>query len=64
VKVTDYSEGQPVPDKKASYEPDRGPRPEKGWIGLQNHSDNDVVYFKSVELLNLGIEQGYAHPNN
>ena len=64
VKVTDYTEGQPVPDKKASYEPDRGPRPEKGWIGLQNHSDNDVVYFKSIELLNLGIEQGYAHPNN
>src|SRR5450432_3485093 len=56
VKVTDYSEGQPVPDKKASYEPDRGPRTEKGWIGLQNHSDKDIVYFKSIELLNLGIE--------
>jgi hypothetical protein len=64
VKVTDYTEGQPVPDKKAAYEPDRGARPEKGWIGLQNHSDKDVVYFKSVELLNLGIEQGYPHPNN
>ena len=41
--VTDYIEGQPVPDKKASYEPDRGTRPDKGWIGLQNHSDKDIV---------------------
>ncbi|MEA2258380.1 MAG: hypothetical protein QOJ51_1205, partial [Acidobacteriaceae bacterium] len=57
VKVTDYIEGQPVPDKKASYEPDRGTRPEKGWIGLQNHSDKDIVYFKTVAVLELGTEQ-------
>ena len=57
VKVTDYIEGQPVPDKKASYEPDRGPRPDKGWIGLQNHSDKDIVYFKTIEVLELGTEQ-------
>ena len=57
VKVTDYTEGQPVPPKKLSFEPDRGTRPDKGWIGLQNHSDKDIVYFKSVELLPLGIEQ-------
>jgi hypothetical protein len=57
VKVTDYIEGQPVPDKKASYEPDRGARPDKGWIGLQNHSEKDVVYFKTVALLKLGNEQ-------
>ena len=57
VKVTDYTEGQPVPPKKLSFEPDRGPRPDKGWIGLQNHSDKDIVYFKSVAVLPLGIEQ-------
>jgi len=50
VKVTDYTEGQPVPPKKLSYEPDRGPRPLFGFIGLQNHSDNDIVFFKSVEI--------------
>jgi hypothetical protein len=60
VKVTDYTEGQPVPAKKAEHEPNRGPRPEKGWIGLQNHSDKDVVYFKSVELLTLGAEQPWV----
>jgi hypothetical protein len=57
VKVTDYIEGQPVPDKKFSYEPDRGLRPEKGWIGLQNHSDKDVVHFKTVAVRVLGTEQ-------
>jgi 3-keto-disaccharide hydrolase len=50
VKVTDYTEGQPVLPKKKSYEPDRGRRPDKGYIGLQNHSDKDVVYFKEVAV--------------
>jgi hypothetical protein len=49
VQVTDYTEGQAVPPKKKSYEPDRGPRPNAGYIGLQNHSDSDTVFFKTVE---------------
>jgi hypothetical protein len=48
-KVTDYTEGQPVPPKKFDFEPDRGPRPKCGYFGLQNHSENDVVFFKTVE---------------
>jgi hypothetical protein len=56
-KVTDYTEGQPVPPKKLSYEPDRGLRPDKGWIGIQNHSDKDIVEFKSISVLSLGPEQ-------
>jgi hypothetical protein len=56
-KVTDYTEGQPVPPKKLQFEPDRGLRPDKGWIGLQNHSDKDIVEFKSVAVLSLGPEQ-------
>jgi predicted GIY-YIG superfamily endonuclease len=24
----------------------RGRRPDEGYIGLQNHSDNDIVFFK------------------
>ena len=56
-KVTDYTEGQPVPPKKLSFEPDRGLRPDKGWIGLQNHSDKDIVEFKSISVLSLGPEQ-------
>jgi hypothetical protein len=53
VKVTDYAEGQPVPPKKFSFEPDRGPRPESGYFGLQNHSDNDIVFFKEVAVKSL-----------
>jgi 3-keto-disaccharide hydrolase len=53
VKVTDYTEGDPVPPKKLSFEPDRGRRPIFGWFGLQNHSDNDIVFFKSVEIRSL-----------
>ncbi|HXZ81284.1 MAG TPA: DUF1080 domain-containing protein [Terriglobales bacterium] len=50
VKVTDYSEGQPVPERQKEYEPTRGPRPNEGYIGLQNHSDKDVVLFKQVQV--------------
>ena len=50
VKVTDYIEGQPVPPRKFDYEPQRGPRPDEGWFGLQNHGKNDVVFFKEVAI--------------
>ena len=52
-KVTDYIEGQPVPPKKLSFEPDRGRRPDSGYFGLQNHSDNDIVFFKEVAIKSL-----------
>lgn len=48
--VTDYTEGDPVPEKQEDYEPDRGPRPTEGYIGLQNHGGEDVVYFRSVRM--------------
>ena len=50
VKVTDYTEGQPVPPQKFKFEPERGPRPNEGYIGLQNHGHKDVVYFKEVAV--------------
>jgi 3-keto-disaccharide hydrolase len=49
-KVTDYTEGDPVPPRKFDFEPLRGPRPNEGYIGLQNHSDKDVVFFKEVAV--------------
>ena len=51
-KVTDFKEGSPVPEKKAKHEPDRGKRAASGYIGLQNHNDKDVVYFKEVSVRN------------
>jgi hypothetical protein len=49
-KVTDYTEGQAVPERKFDFEPIRGRRPNEGYIGLQNHSDSDIVYFKEVAV--------------
>jgi hypothetical protein len=50
IKVTDYTEGEAVPPKKLDFEPERGPRPNYGYIGLQNHGDKDVVFFKEVAV--------------
>jgi len=52
-KVTDFTEGQPVPPKPpGSHDPDRGPRPDAGFIGLQNHPGSEV-YFKEVSVSRL-----------
>lgn len=50
VTVTDFTEGDPAPERKFDFEPFRGRRPEFGFFGLQNHSDNDIVFFKDVEM--------------
>jgi hypothetical protein len=50
VKVADFKEGDPVPAKKFDFEPERGPRPLSGYMGIQNHSDKDVVFFKEVSV--------------
>ncbi len=49
-KVSEYTEGDPVPERKFNFEPQRGTRPNDGYIGLQNHSDKDVVFFKEVAV--------------
>src|SRR6201996_3426501 len=48
VKVTDYKEGEPVPERKFDFEPMRGRRPDNGYFGIQNHSKDDIVYFKEI----------------
>jgi hypothetical protein len=42
-----------VPERTKDYEPERGPRPTSGYIGLQNHGDvtgNAQVDFKEVSV--------------
>jgi hypothetical protein len=58
VKVTDFTEGQPVPP--LDTRPLRGPRPDAGYIGLQNHTrspkegngnkEDSGLYFKEVAV--------------
>jgi len=52
-KVTEFTEGDPVPPEGRWFEPKRGPRPESGYIGLQNHDDESTVYFKEVAVKSL-----------
>jgi len=58
VKVNEYKEGQPVPERKHDYEPIRGPRPNMGYIGLQNHDEKSTVLFKEVSVQPLKLERG------
>ncbi|MBT8236682.1 MAG: DUF1080 domain-containing protein [Bacteroidia bacterium] len=53
ILVTDFKEGDPVPKKTLEYEPDRGPRPDVGYIGIQNHGIKDVIEFKEVSYKNI-----------
>jgi hypothetical protein len=53
-QVTDFDPKGPVPERKKQYEPERGPRAESGYFGLQNHDDAggqaNPVYFKEVSV--------------
>jgi hypothetical protein len=49
--VTDYDGTSEVPAKKGRYEPDRGPRPDQGYIAVQHHGGNATVWFKEIALI-------------
>lgn len=51
--VAEFDPAGPVPElspRGGMGDPDPGPRPESGYIGLQNHDGNCVVYFKEVTV--------------
>jgi hypothetical protein len=48
--VTDFTEGDPVTEKTRDFEPERGPRPESGYIGLQNHDELSTCWFKEIAV--------------
>jgi hypothetical protein len=54
VKVQDFDPSTAtIPERKKTYEPERGPRPEKGYFGIQNHDDYSKgaeVYFKEISV--------------
>lgn len=49
-KVNDFLVNQPVPPRKQWFEPVRGPRPDVGYIGLQNHDARTKIFFKEVAV--------------
>ena len=48
--VNDFEGSQEVPERKKWYEPRRGPRPDTGFVGLQNHDENSTVYYREVSV--------------
>jgi hypothetical protein len=50
VLVNDYTDGQPVPPRQHDYEPIRGPRPNAGYIGIQNHHPPQTVHFREISV--------------
>ena len=50
VLVNTFDPKGPVPERTKSYEPERGPRPESGYIGLQNHDGPSKIAFKEVSI--------------
>lgn len=48
--VTCFKEGDEVPPRKHEWEPERGKRPEKGYIGIQNHQPEDTVFFRKIAV--------------
>jgi hypothetical protein len=53
VRVADFNPADPAPElspRGGMGDPEPDPRPNAGYIGLQNHDDNCVVYFKEVSV--------------
>jgi hypothetical protein len=50
VLVNDFTEGSPVPPREHDYEPIRGPRPDVGYIGIQNHHEPQTVHFREISV--------------
>jgi hypothetical protein len=48
--INQFAGGQSVPERKQWFEPVRGPRPDFGYIGLQNHDPRSTVYFREVSV--------------
>jgi len=51
VLVTDYDGHSPVPPKHGQYEPERGPRPDSGFIAVQHHGGAATVWFREISLV-------------
>ena len=48
--VNTFKGNQPVPERKQWFEPVRGPRPDSGYVGIQNHDERSKVLFKEISV--------------
>jgi len=57
VLVTDYDGISPVPPRTHDSEPQRGPRPDSGYIALQHHDDRAVIYFREISVRTMAANE-------
>jgi len=50
VETTDYVQGQPDPPNRHEGDPASGVRPNFGYMGLQNHNAESIIYFREVAV--------------
>jgi hypothetical protein len=50
VKTTEHTQGDPDPPNVHEGDPARGRRPDVGYLGLQNHNEGSVIYFREVAV--------------
>jgi serine/threonine protein kinase len=53
VPVAEFDPSGPIPKRQIQGphgDPERGPRPESGYVGLQNHDQTSIVEFKEVSV--------------
>jgi len=55
--LTRFDPNGRLPDRAFDYEPERGPRPLEGYVGLQNHDGDSAVSFREVSVHPLPEEQ-------
>ena len=48
--VNEYLEGTKVPVRAHDFEPVRGPRPQEGSIGIQNHHAPQTVHYREISV--------------
>ena len=49
-QVNEFHGDSEAPPRNHWYEPRRGPRPDAGYIGLQNHDGKSTVWFREVSV--------------
>jgi hypothetical protein len=50
ILASEYDGVAPAPERKRSSEPVRGPRPDSGYIAIQNHDNRSVVSFREISV--------------
>lgn len=60
-EASEFRDSDPFPPRKAWFEPLPGRRPDVGYVGIQNNSEQDTVYFREVSWLSWKELPRFVH---